>query len=225
LEWLKDSDFEVPKCIVCSEEFGDSPTVRLTCFHILHPACLEHYASQFPAHTAQAGYGCPKCTKPIIPASTDQTDLANTLRDVLATQEWAKSFLVDPERDSNSMFKNLPRQPESGLCPEPGKGHAGNPGDSAPGRIPFGFGNTVSRKVAVDRDDSSDYGIDSDEAENKYRRRGMMQLLVALGLVTPGQGGHILNSKRLVIVFLAFSLILLFWVLFKSASLSEEDPA
>jgi len=188
----------------------------------LHPACLEHFASQFPAHTAQAGYGCPKCTKPIIPPSTDQTDLANTLRDVLGAQEWAKPFLND---NSDTVFKSLPRQPESGLSPEPGKGHAGTPGDSAPGRIPFGFANPVSRKVAVDRDDVSDYGIDSDEAENKYRRRGMMQLLVALGIVTPGQGGHILNSKRLVVVFLVLSLILLFWVLLKSASLSEEDPA
>lgn len=214
LNWLKDSEFEIPKCNVCSTEFTDSaPTVRLTCLHILHPACLEHHASQFPAHTAQAGYGCPQCSKPIVPPDSDQTDLAQALRDVLAAQEWAQAFVGDSKRNSSLSFK-----PQSGVKSDDLKGHAGNPPDASRGTTVVL--NPVSRKsVADDSDDNHDYGAeDADEAEHKYRRRGVMQLLVTLGLLTPGQGGHILNSKRLVLVFLVLSLVMLFWVLFKSAS-------
>ena len=46
------------------------------------------------------------------------------------------------------------------------------------------FTMPVSRKVAqADGDESAVEIYDTDEPENKYRRRGVMQLLVALGIV------------------------------------------
>jgi len=220
MNWLKDSDFVAPTCPVCSSEFQESsPSVRLTCFDIIHPTCLEHYASQLPAHTAQAGYTCPKCSQPIIPHEDDNSDLAITLRDVLGAQDWAQSFLSDSNR-------GVPAMGSSKAAGMSSPGHAGNPGEPSSNRT-VAFGSVpISRKTVVDDDDKPNFSeVDADEAEHKYKRRGVMQLLVALGLVTPGQGGHVLNSKRLVIVFLVVSVVLLFWVLFKSASMPAEENA
>jgi hypothetical protein len=96
----------------------------------------------------------------------------------LAAQEWAQSFVGDPKRANNSLpFKNQPgKSPEAADS----QGHAGNAGDT---RTTF-VSNPVSRKsVADDGDDTPDYDVDPDAAEHKYRRRGVMQLLVTLGLL------------------------------------------
>ena len=40
---------------------------------------------------------------------------------------------------------------------------------------------------------------------------------------TPGYGGHVLNSKRLLLSFLLISLLLLFWVVVK-ADFNQTPP-
>lgn len=210
-EFLSDSESRKLTCPVCEGGFEDSsPSIRLTCFHVLHPICLSHHASTFPPHTAQAGYTCPVCSVPIIPPESDKSELALIIRDILATQDWAQPFL------SKSNTNPLTSTPKI-------NSPVASPSTPTTGERDFAF-TPISRKSALSGKDIVDPShIDADDPEHKYRRRGLTQLLVALGLITPGQGGHALNSKRLIFVFLIISTILLFWVLIKSSSPTVED--
>lgn len=93
--------------------------------------------------------------------------MANTLRDVLEVQDWTKAFLSGGESSSSSNLNGI----QSPIIDN----------SDGSGRDPFTF-TPISRKAGA-KDDGNDLVYDTDDAENKYRRRGMMQLLVALGIV------------------------------------------
>mmetsp|Transcript_15705 Transcript_15705/g.26056 ORF Transcript_15705/g.26056 Transcript_15705/m.26056 type:complete len:297 (-) Transcript_15705:536-1426(-) len=99
LEWVQDSDYEwPPKCSLCNDILveGNGPdghklTIRLMCRDVFHVACLNKYASSFPANTTAAGYICPrnpKCMIPIFPPAEAKSALAASIRDYLSTVKW-----------------------------------------------------------------------------------------------------------------------------------------
>lgn len=98
LQWLQDSDYN-PNCRLCNnvlsdEQYGDC--VRLTCYDIFHWPCLNHYAQQFPANTAPAGYTCPTCNAGIFPPQNMVSPVADKLKTLLSTVNWARAGLGLP---------------------------------------------------------------------------------------------------------------------------------
>ncbi|XP_062584564.1 zinc finger protein-like 1 [Saccostrea cucullata] len=98
LQWLQDSDYN-PNCSLChqllnDEQYGDC--VRLTCYDIFHWPCLNQYAQQFPANTAPAGYTCPTCSAGIFPPSNMVSPVADKLKTLLSTVNWARAGLGLP---------------------------------------------------------------------------------------------------------------------------------
>lgn len=217
LEWLKDSDYHAPHCSICREEYSQhDATVRLCCNHVFHPACIQALAEQQPPHTAQAGYTCPTCSAAIIPSPEDETELALALKGVLEEQPWAKAFLSSQPVQQEPTMPSSPGPSAGGFTPASPSG-----GGSSSGGGDFSF-TPVSRK-AREPGNSRLEEYPDDEDKDKYRRRGAAQLMVALGIIQPGQKGNVLNSKRLLMIFLLVSLLLLVWVLIKSAISGEDD--
>eukprot|EP01104_Vermistella_antarctica_P005605 TRINITY_DN160_c2_g4_i1.p1 TRINITY_DN160_c2_g4~~TRINITY_DN160_c2_g4_i1.p1 ORF type:complete len:244 (-),score=47.84 TRINITY_DN160_c2_g4_i1:25-756(-) len=89
LDWLQDSDYDLPACSVCKEGVVESNSLRLTCLHLFHPECLDARCSGLPRNTACAGFSCPDCGVAIRPAPTDRSLLAETVRSYLESSSWA----------------------------------------------------------------------------------------------------------------------------------------
>ncbi|KAL3319441.1 hypothetical protein Ciccas_001894 [Cichlidogyrus casuarinus] len=91
LQWLKDSEYE-PACTLCKSnlaESTDSECIRLLCLDVFHRKCLDEYCCQLPITTAPAGYECPTCNFPIIPAVNKGGPLAEKLKEFLKLVSWA----------------------------------------------------------------------------------------------------------------------------------------
>ena len=69
---------------------------------IFHDACLASYAAALPEHTAPAGYTCPTCSVPILPADNVASPVAVALRAALRNAPWARRFLGDVPSDAAS---------------------------------------------------------------------------------------------------------------------------
>eukprot|EP01132_Coremiostelium_polycephalum_P004294 gene4294-5369_t len=101
VSWLNDSDFEEPLCGICKGDINSESSIRLCCYHLFHPECIDVFAASLPATTAQAGYACPKCNKPIIPSS-DRTDpLAQSIRKAFSYSQWAEVLLGTSNKKMN----------------------------------------------------------------------------------------------------------------------------
>eukprot|EP00053_Salpingoeca_punica_P007800 m.71001 g.71001 ORF g.71001 m.71001 type:complete len:329 (-) comp14336_c0_seq1:1006-1992(-) len=89
LAWLQDSDFDAT-CKLCRENVDNGkPVVRLTCLDLFHWDCLDAYAkTNFPAHTAPAGYTCPSCKAGVVPADNNASLVAKALRERLRLTTW-----------------------------------------------------------------------------------------------------------------------------------------
>jgi hypothetical protein len=90
LAWLQDSDFDA-SCKLCQEPVDNGrQVVRLTCHDLFHWECLDKYAkSNFPAHTAPAGYSCPTCKMAVVPIENNVSPVATLLRNRLKDSSWA----------------------------------------------------------------------------------------------------------------------------------------
>lgn len=63
---------------------------------VFHWDCLNQYALKMPPNTAPAGYSCPTCKHGIFPASNLMSPVAESLRQVLKTVNWARAGLGLP---------------------------------------------------------------------------------------------------------------------------------
>lgn len=63
---------------------------------IFHWPCLNQYAQQFPANTAPAGYTCPTCNAGIFPPQNMVSPVADKLKSLLSTVNWARAGLGLP---------------------------------------------------------------------------------------------------------------------------------
>eukprot|EP00026_Physarum_polycephalum_P013636 Phypoly_transcript_14058.p1 GENE.Phypoly_transcript_14058~~Phypoly_transcript_14058.p1 ORF type:complete len:246 (+),score=32.02 Phypoly_transcript_14058:53-790(+) len=115
-DWLSEPEYEQPVCGVCKGEVDPNNMVRFLCLDMFHPECIDVYASSLPANTALAGYTCPTCDKPILPAPANTSVLAQQIRKVFAHSPWAARVLgsSDIENvDLNSPTDTPKIQPET----------------------------------------------------------------------------------------------------------------
>lgn len=71
---------------------------------IFHWPCLNHYAQQFPANTAPAGYTCPTCNAGIFPPQNMVSPVADKLKTLLSTVNWARAGLGLPLVSHQPLF-------------------------------------------------------------------------------------------------------------------------
>lgn len=95
LQWLQDSDYN-PICELCMNELNTEDCIRLTCYHVFHWRCLDHYSRHLPATTAPAGYTCPSCRTALFPPHNLVSPVADVLREKLAGVNWARAGLGLP---------------------------------------------------------------------------------------------------------------------------------
>ncbi|KYQ89376.1 hypothetical protein DLAC_10037 [Tieghemostelium lacteum] len=93
VNWLTDSEPEEPVCEICKDELNSENSVRLCCYHIFHPECIDVYANSLPPNTTSAGYVCPKCSKPIIPNNESNSPLAQNIKKIFSISPWAEIIL------------------------------------------------------------------------------------------------------------------------------------
>uniref|UniRef100_A0A1B6DE59 Zinc finger protein-like 1 homolog n=3 Tax=Clastoptera arizonana TaxID=38151 RepID=A0A1B6DE59_9HEMI len=95
LKWLQDCDYD-SLCTLCNKDLSSKSVVRLTCYHVFHWNCLDHYARKLPSTTAPAGYKCPTCQEPLFPKTNLVSPVGDVLRQKLAGVNWARVGLGLP---------------------------------------------------------------------------------------------------------------------------------
>jgi len=189
VEWLTDSEYEPPKCGVCKGELKTDNVLRLMCFDLFHPECLDVYAKSLPAHTAKAGFGCPECKKPIFFEEENRNNnLTQQLSKYLQTASWASLF-------NSTTSNNL-----SDLQPKISNSLPTLRVTQTPNQLATTESATTKKEFAIQVNNLED-------DEDKYKKKGVDQLFVALGLVQPAsktgsKGKPVrvrLNQKRILI--------------------------
>ncbi|XP_058382449.1 zinc finger protein-like 1 isoform X2 [Diceros bicornis minor] len=160
LQWLQDSDYN-PNCRLCNVPLATRETTRLICYDLFHWACLNERAAQLPRNTAPAGYQCPSCSGPIFPPANLAGPVASTLREKLATVNWARAGLGLPLIDEV-------------VSPEPEPLNTSDFSDWS------SFNASAPRKVYDTRDDDRAPGLHGDCDDDKYRRRPALGWLAQL---------------------------------------------
>jgi hypothetical protein len=284
VDWLTDSEYEPPVCGICKGELSQDNMVRFLCLDMFHPECIDVYASSLPPHTAQAGYGCPTCSKPMIPPQGSTSPLAQHIKQVLSRSSWAARLMPDgdtrsaqdnleingnpaklsPSSSSSNLsddFINHPPSPTpssaslSAYTPTPIQSTQDStattntqpvyytPLPAPPVITPNPSLNqsqpTYSQQMSTNIGMTPPYGIASrkpqrssnlpldDEDEDKYRRKGIMQLFAALGLVSKHVGsdskrGVHLDPRRLLALFAlmaTFATVLVLYLL-----ITQNEP-
>jgi len=201
---LTDSDYDPPACGICKGQLTEDKVIRLTCFDLFHPECIDVHASSLPPHTAKSGYLCPICTKPIFP-DLENNPLVKQLNIYLSHATWAKPLIgtnlsetvtnqQDQSRETSSSTNNIsPTSLEEGLSTPVKRGNEVTQENSF---------SLASRKQP--RDQLFTLHTDEDE-EDKYQKRSITQLFVALGLVKPSKNKsktriH-LDTRRVLVIF------------------------
>jgi len=264
IEWLTDPEFEAPSCGICKGELVEGSMVRLLCLDMFHPECLDVYANSLPPNTAQAGYVCPTCTKPMLPPANNSGPIAQLIRAAFANSPWASLILppsdpseeTDSSKDksdnhsysnhnhnhSNNYQYEAPVNPEASPSPSPASlsSQSSQPNSKdlinsqqySPNLIstPLTPNSAQSQALAynIEKQNSSNaasiYGVASrkpqsrtassypvdEEDEDKYKRKGIMQLFSALGLVSKPTGteskrGMKLDPRRVLLLFALFA--------------------
>jgi hypothetical protein len=95
LQWLQDSDYN-SICELCNKDLNVEDSIRLTCYHVFHWSCLDHFSRQLPPTTAPRGYTCPSCKSPLFPPSNLISPVADVLKEKLAGVNWARAGLGLP---------------------------------------------------------------------------------------------------------------------------------
>ncbi|EGC38033.1 hypothetical protein DICPUDRAFT_97036 [Dictyostelium purpureum] len=96
VDWLTDCDFEDSVCGVCKGRFDADDTndsVRLGCYHLFHPECIDVYVATLSPNTPPSSYPCPKCPKPILPTNDSNSALSESMRDKFSLSSWADPVL------------------------------------------------------------------------------------------------------------------------------------
>eukprot|EP01118_Nematostelium_gracile_P007939 TRINITY_DN2601_c0_g1_i1.p1 TRINITY_DN2601_c0_g1~~TRINITY_DN2601_c0_g1_i1.p1 ORF type:complete len:259 (-),score=49.89 TRINITY_DN2601_c0_g1_i1:22-798(-) len=169
VDWLTDSEYDLPSCGVCHGELVPDKVVRLLCLDMFHPECLEVHAKSLPSNTAKAGYLCPTCAKPIFPSDPDSSSpLVRQLQKYLTEASWSKTLMVSVQSHSivTPTYDVSPADLESGNIKRQTTDQS---------QDSFGI---ASRKY-------KEPSIQDDEEEDKYKKRSITQLFVALGLMKP----------------------------------------
>jgi len=281
-DWLSEPEYEQPVCGVCKGEVDANNMVRFLCLDMFHPECIDVYASSLPANTAMAGYTCPTCDKPILPAPGNTSVLALEIRKAFAHSPWAARVMGTPDEENVDLSspaetpkiqQQSQENPHSSLPPSSPSFHPSLSLPSIPSMTPdttpyttpsqpdmhttnhrdpldpLSYHSSPPSSTTINIDQpSSTYGLTShrkapkplassgsmpyqqmdDEDEDKYRRKGFLQLFAALGLVsTPmnadAKRGVQLDMKKVTMLFAGFATLLIIYFLY-NVTFSEEDP-
>jgi len=292
-EWLSEPEYETPVCGICKGDLNSDNMVRFLCLDMFHPECIDVYASSLPVTTAQAGYTCPTCDKPMLPPQNNTSTLAQQVRKAFAQSSWANRVMgSSPEpngtpdsaqndkhhfEDKQPLLSNEPNNtnshnhpsvtlgeptpytnppipstsdkplyttedPSGGLHPLDPLSYHPPPSTSSHNIYPS---TTINiNPTSLNASSSSMYGMAShrkaqkpstsslspldDEDEDKYKKKGFMQLFAALGLVTTPTGsdtkrGVGLDPKRVTLFFAAIATLVVFFFLYFVVFI-EPDP-
>ncbi|XDV19834.1 hypothetical protein PO909_025237 [Leuciscus waleckii] len=103
LQWLQDSDYN-SNCSLCSQPLDSQDTVRLVCYDLFHWSCLNELAARQPLYTAPAGYQCPTCQGPVFPPPNLASPIADMLRELLSSVNWARAGLGLPLQKKERLY-------------------------------------------------------------------------------------------------------------------------
>ncbi|VEN60128.1 unnamed protein product [Callosobruchus maculatus] len=183
LQWLQDSDYN-SICELCSKDLNVDDSIRLTCYHVFHWSCLDHYARQLPSTTAPRGYTCPSCKSPLFPAPNLISPVADVLKEKLAGVNWARAGLGLPllseEREVKSVTPSTVVTNNHSVSPPratPSPSHSVinvTEDQGAFHRTDSSFQNST-RRVFQDVRDAKSVRFDHDE--DKYKRKSVLELL------------------------------------------------
>ncbi|KAN0035578.1 hypothetical protein ACTA71_004858 [Dictyostelium dimigraforme] len=109
VDWLTDCEFEDSVCGVCKGKFDiddNEDSVRLLCYHLYHPECIDVYVAALPQNSSVESYPCPKCPEPILPSNDKQSLLANSIRDKFSVSSWAENYLNSFKKQQQQQNSN-----------------------------------------------------------------------------------------------------------------------
>jgi len=242
VDWLTDSEYEIPVCGICKGEINEDNHIRLMCLDVFHPECLDVYASSLPPHTAKAGYLCPTCNKAMFPPN-GESPLAQHLTQHLSQAHWATPLLSLKSVESTSVLSNQNEETRVTITPD---------GIETPYQQPSLSSNETSQSFKrndsqlTNQDSTTSYSsmasrksgnygrdhsivIGDEEDEDKYRKRGVMQLFTALGLIKPSKGVKgtkqtriRLDTRRILIIFALIACLVT--VILLGSSLTNDSP-
>lgn len=184
LRWLADSDYEwPPKCQLCSNELHEHSTMRLMCLCTFHADCIHRFANNLPAHTAPAGYACPTCMTPLLPAADSGSQLAVQLSAAFENAEWAVRLRSNSPLTPSSVAITVDAgdQSQTLMSTASSSGTGGNRKKSARDSVP-----EADTLPIADAD--------------KYRKRGGLSrsIMRTLNLPEPA-AGTVVNMKKIIL--------------------------
>lgn len=230
MEWLKDGSHDPPSCAVCNELFTDvhldgSSTLRLPCLHVVHTQCLDDHAQSLPNYTALAGYQCPLCSVPFIPAldGDNPSRLQTVLLDHITSTEWGARF--KPQSRTTPNEDALPSSASAPVAAQyaSSDGVAVTTATGSLSRKGARGGDLLSRSQSLANPGGSAAradGYDDVDGDKYTRKRPLMSLLSALGIVQGG--GTLIDMRRLVLLFCLITASLIVWVVMVSAGGSDS---
>jgi len=211
LDWIQNSEFESPSCPLCKGAISQENAIRLSCLDLFHIDCLDRYCASLPSNTAQAGYTCPKCSKPLIPTDTG-TALAKHLYEVYSQATWFQR--------GGGLQILKPSEPEKKETRTP-LGES----STVPSFTTTGLQSSHSRKSRS----SNQVVISQDEDEDKYRKHSFWSFLSSLGLVDdgkksadPSKSKRPVNTRRMLVLFVLLSILATIIILHMSSNNSTE---
>lgn len=205
LKWLEDSDYDAV-CVLCSKSTQEGDVVRLICYDIFHQSCLDSYAQSQPQRSGYRCPKCKESLLPpanvVSPVARQLRQVLQTFswaREGLGSQH----LVVEDASENNSVFSeeidflspgptSTPRHHPPPPSPPLTSGslHPSSPSSSSPavhhtavqmydqpiarvgGLMASATGGSAADAPRVSGDT---HLRDSDE--NKYRRKGPLELL------------------------------------------------
>ncbi|KAJ8949230.1 hypothetical protein NQ318_022742 [Aromia moschata] len=225
LQWLQDSDYN-SICELCSKDLVPDDSIRLTCYHVFHWSCLDHFSRQLPPTTAPRGYTCPSCKSPLFPAPN-----LTFLEKKLAGVNWARAGLGLPllseEREVKAVINHvgtsMPR-----ATPSPSHSVVDVDDHGAFNRTDS-YQISSNRRIFQDIRDVKTVGFDHDE--DKYKRRSILELIgnwwkITFGASLRPKGKDSIYRKYCMLVTLIIFGVIFFLIIMSKLGRysTENDP-
>jgi hypothetical protein len=252
-DWLQDNEFPPPTCGLCKKHLEESEAddvIRFLCLDMFHMKCIDDYGAKMPNNTALAGFGCPTCSTPLVPASVEPSPLVSDIISRLSNFTWINTMLPQlpsaPSSVNGTPVKFNDFVPAEGQSPYKPTSHSATPNikpntkhfnemkDGSGPIDPIGV-SVASRKhnqpsaSVVDPESGMPEGQDDDE--DKYRKKSVWRMFEAMGLVeratVNGQRTRELrlSKSRLLLLFVLIAIVMS--IIYVSSNLGNrtgKDP-
>ncbi|XP_072387862.1 zinc finger protein-like 1 homolog [Diabrotica undecimpunctata] len=230
LQWLQDSDYN-SICELCSKELSSQDCIRLTCYHVFHWSCLDHFSRQLPPTTAPRGYTCPSCKSPLFPPSNLISPVADVLKEKLAGVNWARAGLGLPllseEREIKSSINHMNMPPR--ITPSPAHSVVSVDEDIGAFNRADSFQHSSNRRIFQDIRDIKPDVFDHDD--NKYKRKPISELFgnwfkITFGAPLRARGRKSVCRRFCMLGSLVLFVIVMFFFLMSKLSRYsiDDDP-